>query len=97
MPLNVQMRNAIIDHADLLHDSDGMPNSFLDLCAHVAGYETVLEPWRSGNFDPSDYRDNTSVVKFPAAELGGYVHDAYHELRLEQETLLQGLGLAGRR
>jgi hypothetical protein len=91
MPLNVEMRNAVIDHADLLRDSDGMPKCFLDLCAHVAGYETVLERWRTGNFDPYKARDNTSVINFPASELASYIEAAYLELKREQSDLLRGL------
>lgn len=77
MPLNVEMRDRVVDHADLLEDSDGMPACLLDLCAHVAGHETVLEGWRSGNFDPRDPDDNRSVIKYPAPDLGRYVETTF--------------------
>jgi hypothetical protein len=87
-PLNAQMRDAVVEHADLLRDEEGMPSCLLDLCAHVAGYETVLERWRRGEFDPLDLRDNTSVINYPAAELTRYVEAAYAELKREQAGLL---------
>jgi hypothetical protein len=89
MPLNREMRNAVVDHADLLRDSDGMPKCLLDLCAHVAGYETVLERWRSGNFDTHKARDNVSVINFPVSELASYIDAAYLELKREQNALLR--------
>jgi hypothetical protein len=97
MPLNVEMRDAVVDHADLLRDTDSMPNCLLDLCAHVAGYETVLERWRTGDFDPQDARDNTSVIDFPADDLASYIDTAYIELKREQSELLRGLGVTRRR
>jgi hypothetical protein len=72
-----------------------VPSCLLDLCAHVAGYETVLERWRKGDFDPLDFRDNTSVINYPAAELARYVEAAYVELKREQAELLRGLRVAG--
>jgi hypothetical protein len=96
MPLNVEMRNAVVDHADLLRDTD-MPTCLLDLFAHVAGYETVLERWRTGDFDPRDARDNTSVIDFPAEKLASYIDTAYFDLKREQSELMRGLGVARRR
>ena len=94
MPLNLEMRNVVIDHADLLRDADGMPDCLLDLCAHVAGYETVLERWRSGRFDPREPRDNTSVIDYPGDALTRYVNAAYFDLKREQSELLRRLGVA---
>lgn len=94
MPLNVEMRDVVVGHADLLRDVDGMPDCLLDLCAHVAGYETVLERWRSGNFDPRAQSDNASVIDFPADALTRYVNTAFFDLKREQAELLRGLGAA---
>jgi hypothetical protein len=40
-PLNVEMRNAVVEHADLLDDSDGMPECLLDLCARCGPRDRV--------------------------------------------------------
>jgi hypothetical protein len=89
MPLNVEMRNAVVDHADLLREPNELPRCLLDLCAHVAGYEIVLARWQSGNFNPTDFRDNTSVINFPADELARYAAAAYLDLKREQSMLLR--------
>jgi hypothetical protein len=70
-----------------------MPRCLLELCAHVAGYEPVLERWRTGDFEPLDKEDNMSVVDYPAAALRQYVSVAYTDLKREQIRLLKARGL----
>jgi hypothetical protein len=93
MPLNRRMMDVVVAHADLLSESDRMPSCLLDLCAHVAGYEPVLERWRTGEFSPLDRGENVSVVDYPAAELRSYVTAAYQHLKREQVRLLQARGV----
>jgi hypothetical protein len=93
MPLNREMQNVVVRNADLLRESEGIPSCLLDLCAHVAGYETVAERWRIGKFDPVDMDLNVSVVNYPQVALTAYVEGAFRELKAEQTRLLRGLGL----
>jgi hypothetical protein len=93
MPLHRQMKEVVVDHADLLREAGEVPNCLLDLCANVAGYEIVAEQWRSGDFEPLDKDSNVSVVGYPHRALTPYLETAYHELKEEQGRLLRGLGL----
>jgi hypothetical protein len=98
MPLNVQMRNAVVAHADLLDDSGdtGMPQCLRDLCAHVAGHEIVMERWRSERFEPLDPDDNRSVIRYPAPALADYVVPSYSRLKAKQSELLRPRSIRSR-
>lgn len=93
MPLHRQMKEVVMDHADLLLTPGEMPACLLDLCANVAGYEVVAEKWRSGDFEPLDKQSNISVIAYPSGALTPYLEDAYHRLTAEQGELLRGLRL----
>lgn len=80
-PLNVRMETLVLENADLL-DED-FPRCFLDLCAHVATYRTVLKRW-----DEGDYSEHTSVNNFPAMELRAFIDPRCRALREEQRKLL---------
>ena len=91
MPLHRQMKEVIVDNADLLRESGEMPDSLLDLCANVAGWEVVAERWRTGDFDPLD--TGTTLLDYPRDVLNPYLNNAYRELKAEQGILLRALRL----
>jgi hypothetical protein len=77
MPLNLEMVEAITHGADLI-DEPRTPQCFLDLCAHVASYQAVLERWRQG--DVTEYH---SVVGFPT-DLKTHVEERFNYLKAQQ-------------
>jgi hypothetical protein len=83
MPLNRRMRDVIVDHADLL-DEERMPDLLLEVCAHVAAYEAILKHWEEGN-----YAQHTTPINFPADELLAYSEEHVHNLKGEQNLILQ--------
>jgi len=83
MPLNRQMRDAVVTHADLLLEDDVEP-CLLDLCAHVAAYEAILERWEGG-----DYEEHAPPLPFPRDRLSAYAANAYRRLKSQQKALLQ--------
>jgi hypothetical protein len=82
MPLNRQMRDVIVDHADLL-DEERIPELLLEVCAHVAAYEAVLRRW-----EESDYSEHITSINFPADELLWYAREGVRRLKAEQNRLL---------
>jgi hypothetical protein len=63
MPLNRQMRDAVVTHADLLVEDD-VKSCLLDLCAHVAAYEAILKRWEEGG-----YAEHAPPLPFPREDL----------------------------
>ena len=84
MPLNRQMRDVIVTHADLLEEDDIDP-CLLDLCAHVAAYEAILKRWES-----DDYAEHAAPLAFPRDELSAYASKSFRRLKSQQKALLQG-------
>ena len=76
------MVEIIIANGDLL-DGD-MPIEFLNLVAHVSGYEVVLARW-----DENDFSEHIAPTNFPE-NLRAVVKAEYDRLRLIQERLLTG-------
>lgn len=66
MPLNLEMAKVVINHADLLEETE-MPECLLFLNAHVQTYKAVIKAWDSG-----DYSRHTSIIGFPREELLDY-------------------------
>lgn len=83
MPLNRQMRDAVVTHADLLVEDD-VKSCLLDLCAHVAAYEAILKRWEEG-----DYAEHAPPLPFPREDLSAYVAEAFRQLKSDQEKLLR--------
>lgn len=83
MPLNRQMRDVIVMHADLL-EGDNIEPCLLDLCAHVASYEAILKRWEVGDFD-----EHKPPLAFPRDELPTYVAASFKRLKAEQKRLLR--------
>lgn len=92
IPNNRKMMEAVLGNADLIRESGAMPVPLVELCAHAAGYEITLARWQSGDFDPFDAAQNTSVFNYPYPKLQEYVSDVYSSLKDEQGQLLRTLG-----
>ena len=82
MPLNRQVRDVVVTHADLLEEDDVAP-CLLDLCAHVAAYEAILKRWES-----RDYAENAPPLAFPRDELSDYAAVSFQRLKSKQKALL---------
>ncbi|MGW4942946.1 hypothetical protein ACWEOZ_15330 [Actinoplanes sp. NPDC004185] len=82
MPGNVRMRDAVIEHADLLIE-DEVPRVLGDFCSHVASYEVVLA--QSGDRRKQFAR---ALVPHPGEEFGEYVRNSFALLKQRQATLL---------
>jgi hypothetical protein len=81
LPNIQQMRDLVINHADLLRDPE-MPQLLLQLCAHVSGYEITVARWEHG-----DYDHHLSVTPYPV-EIRTYAGENFNRLKAEQEQLL---------
>ena len=82
LPNAQTMRDLVIEHADLLRESE-MPTILLQLCAHVSGYEITAARWAR-----EDYDQHLSVVPFPADEINNYARQGFTWLKAEQARLL---------
>jgi hypothetical protein len=82
MPLNRQLRDVVVTRADLLDEAE-MPPCLLDLCAHVAAYEALLESWKAEHF-----ASNKPPLPFPRRELSTYAEASFRRLKAEQGLLL---------
>jgi len=81
-PINNQMYELVLSKSDLLIETE-TPPCLRDLCAHVVGYQLVMQKWERG-----DYSENLSLIPFPSDALLKYVVDSYHMLKAEQARLL---------
>jgi len=81
-PINNQMYELVLSKSDLLIETE-MPACLHDLCAHVVGYQLVMQKWERG-----DFSENLSLLPFPRDELLKYVVDSYNLLKAEQAQLL---------
>jgi hypothetical protein len=86
VPLNQRMTDLVLMHADLIEEPD-MPACLLTMCAHVAGYQAIVEQWATGDISV-EREDNVSVVNFPGQELADYAATAFARLKAEQSQLL---------
>ncbi|MBT3337934.1 MAG: hypothetical protein HN855_03580 [Anaerolineae bacterium] len=83
MPLNTEMFELITDHADLLEEKE-MPESILQLGAHVQGYKGVLAAWEEG-----DHSRHMSLLPYPSTKLYYYAKESYETLKARQAKLLR--------
>jgi hypothetical protein len=81
MPLNSEMAELVVRHADLLEESQ-MPECLLLLSAHVHGYKGVLAAWATHN-----YSEHMSLTPFPM-DLALYARTTYATLKSRQGRLL---------
>lgn len=82
MPINRRSYEVIVSKAHLL-DGDTMPQCLLDLCAHVAGYEAVVDRWERG-----DTAEIGSLLDHPGAPYVHYVSNTFAGLKQRQQRLL---------
>lgn len=80
MPVNRQMRDLIMDHADLLVEAD-VPEPLLDFCAHVTSMEVILAGEAEG------LKERT-LIGHPGSAYVAYVRDTFSSLKSEQQHLL---------
>ena len=71
MPINRTMFDTILAKTDLI-EGDEMPQSFVDFCAHVNGYEVTLAQWAD-----DDYSNLGSVINHPGSALEVHVEATY--------------------
>jgi hypothetical protein len=84
MPANTEMQTVIIEHSDLLLESE-IPACLLTLCAHVSSYKALIRQWQMG-----DYRQHLALVDFPGDELRAYTESSFLRLKAQQRELLGG-------
>jgi hypothetical protein len=82
MPLNERMERAIVEHADLLVESE-MPRVLLAFCAHVASYKAIVARWERG-----DFSEHAAPLEYPEEELREYVRRRFTDLKDQQRLLL---------
>jgi hypothetical protein len=86
MSANRKMRDLIVEHADLLVETD-FPKPLGDFCAHVTSVEIVLAAEAEG-------LKEEALIKHPGVAYIVYVRDTYAALKMEQQRLLQRTGHA---
>lgn len=97
MPLNRQMVETVVSHADLLRE-DTIPECLKELCAHVACYEPIVSRWQEEGFASVDVDDHVSIAgDFPRTALDIYLRGSFESLKLEQGRLLARLQHVRRR
>lgn len=82
MPANSRMYELVLSKSDLMIESR-MPTCLLDLCAHVASYQTVMARW-----EQNDYTEHVALLEYPTESLTEYVSHAFEQLKGEQQRLL---------
>jgi hypothetical protein len=82
MPSNRQLVELIRTKSDLIIESD-IPPCLKDLCAHVAGYEIVLERWEQNEFS-----ELVSIVGYPTEDLKQYTAQSFKDLKYKQAKIL---------
>ncbi|MBF6212799.1 hypothetical protein IU433_20360 [Nocardia puris] len=80
MPANRAMRDLILEHADLLLESE-LPEPLRQFCAHVAAFEVVLAAEADGIVLPT-------LVRHPGEAYVRQVREAFDLLTAERRRLL---------
>ena len=83
MPVNKRSYEVIVTKAHLL-EGEEMPQCLLDFCAHVAGYEAILNSWDNG-----DYSVVGSLLDYPGAPYLDYIRETFVALKKRQQVLLR--------
>lgn len=81
MPANRRMRDIIIEHADLLVETE-TPRPLQDFCAHVTSLEVLVSAEAEG-------LNERPLIPHPGAAYVTYVRDAFTRLKAEQQQLLR--------
>lgn len=80
MPANRRMRDLIMEHADLLVETD-VPQPLRDFCAHVTSFEIVLAA-------ETEHLREVTLIPHPGITYTSYVRDTYRCLKDKQQHLL---------
>ncbi|MBL7494393.1 hypothetical protein I6A60_37720 [Frankia sp. AgB1.9] len=84
MPTNRQMKDLIINRADLIVEG-AVPAPLLQFCAHVTAEEVLL----SDDGAPASGR---ALVGHPGAAFVDYIHDTFTTLKAQQGALVNRIG-----
>ncbi|MGW1186207.1 hypothetical protein ACWD7Y_13225 [Streptomyces drozdowiczii] len=80
IPTNHRMRDLIINHADLIIESE-VPRSLRDFCAHVLALDvSVLEE--------GEGLHRRAIISHPGGDFTNYVQTSFNRLKKEQGRLL---------
>ena len=82
MPLNERAEALVVEHADLLVESE-IPRCLLELCAHVEAYRGVIAEW-----DEEQFSHATAPLNYPQ-EVLEYARTHYSDLKSKQEALIR--------
>lgn len=82
IPANRKMRDLIIEHADLLVESE-VPQPLKEFCAHVSSQEIIMAGEREG-------ARADILIRHPGTTYVSYVANTYLDLKREQRQLLDG-------
>jgi hypothetical protein len=86
MPINRRVYETIVVNGHLLVEEE-VPDVLLRFCAHVSGYEPVVDAWSKG-----DYSRLTSLINHPGPEFYEHIRDRYAGLKRRQVELLAETG-----
>jgi hypothetical protein len=86
MPANRLSVELIRSKAHLML-GEAMPACFLEMAAHVAGWEVVIKQWEEGNFS-----ELTSILPHPRERYHDHITDAFSTLKRQQQILLATTG-----
>ena len=84
MPANRRMRDLIIEHADLMVETD-VPQPLRDFCAHVTSLEIV-------QVAEANALKERALIGHPGAAYVAYVRSTFAALKNEQQRLLRTIG-----
>ncbi|WP_393097833.1 hypothetical protein [Streptomyces sp. LN325] len=80
MPTNRKLRDLIIDHADLINESE-FPQPLRDFCAHVLSLEVEISSEPEG-------LARRALIPHPGDEFVHYVRTSFDQLKARQQELL---------
>ncbi|WAP57830.1 hypothetical protein [Streptomyces sp. S465] len=80
MPTNRRMRELIIEHADLIIESE-VPQPLRDFCAHISSLEVAI-------FEEAEGVRRRTLIEHPGSDFTSYVHTSFVRLKEEQQRLL---------
>lgn len=81
MPMNEMMVTAIVNNVHLV-EGGSLPQSFMDLVAHVEAYRVVKQRWAMG-----DHSEHVSLLQFPR-QFQTDVEETFQVLKARQARLI---------
>ncbi|MET7658389.1 hypothetical protein ABZT45_28075 [Streptomyces sp. NPDC005356] len=80
MPTNRRIRDLIVEHADLIIETD-TPKPLLNFCAHTLSLEVTIAQEAEGE-------KRRALIEHPGEDLTVYVRDSFTHLKKQQQDLL---------